>query len=68
VGVEVDGPPHFFSNQPDVPTGEVLLKWRMLDKGVERGLLQGWVSVRDGSARELANVGKVVREVEKGTR
>jgi hypothetical protein len=63
VGVEVDGPPHFFSNRPDVPTGDTLLKRRMLDKGVELGLLQGWVWVRDGSASELANVGEAVRRV-----
>jgi hypothetical protein len=68
VGVEVDGPPHFFSNRPDVPTGETVLKRRMLEKGVELGLLQGWVSVRNGSARELAKVGEAVRRVERGTR
>jgi hypothetical protein len=68
VGVEVDGSPHFFSNRPDVPTGEVLIKWRMLEKGVELGLLQGWVSVQNGSARELAKVGEAVRRVERGTR
>jgi hypothetical protein len=68
VGVEVDGPPHFFSNRPDVPTGETLLKRRMLEKGVELGLLQGWVSVRNGSAGELAKVGEAVRRVERGTR
>jgi hypothetical protein len=61
VGVEVDGPPHFFSNRPDVPTGKTLIKWRMLEKGVELGLLQGWVSVRDGSARELVKVVEAVR-------
>jgi hypothetical protein len=68
VGVEVDGPPHFFSNRPDVPTGDTLIKWRMLDKGVELGLLQGWVSVQNGSARELAKVEEAVRRLERGTR
>jgi hypothetical protein len=68
VGVEVDGSSHFFSNRPDVPTGEVMLKWRMLEKGVELGLLQGWVSVRNGSERELAKVVEAVRWVERGTR
>jgi hypothetical protein len=63
VGVEVDGPPHFFSNRPDVPTGVTVLKRRMLEKGVELGLLQGWVSVRDGSERELAKVVEAVRRV-----
>jgi hypothetical protein len=63
VGVEVDGPPHFFSNRPDVPTGDTVIKWRMLEKGVELGLLQGWVSVRDGSARELAKVEEAVRRL-----
>jgi hypothetical protein len=45
-----------------------LLKRRMLDKGVELGLLQGWVSVQNGSARELAKVVETVRRVERGTR
>jgi hypothetical protein len=66
VGVEVDGPPHFFRNRPDVPTGDTLIKWRMLEKGVELGLLQGWVSVQNGSARELAKVREAVRRVERG--
>jgi hypothetical protein len=68
VGVEVDGPPHFFSNRPDVPTGDTLIKWRMLEKGVELGLLQGWVSVQNGSARELAKVVEAMRRVERGRR
>jgi uncharacterized protein (DUF3820 family) len=67
VGVEVDGPPHFFRNRADVPTGETLIKWRMLEKGVELGLLQGWVSVQNGSAGELAKVAEAVSRVRGGT-
>jgi hypothetical protein len=66
VGVEVDGPPHFFRNRADMPTGVTMLKRRMLDKGVELGLVQGWVWVRDGSARELEKVVEAVRRVERG--
>jgi hypothetical protein len=39
----------------------------MLDKGVELGLLQGWVSVQNGSARELVKVREAVRRVEGGS-
>jgi hypothetical protein len=45
-----------------------MIKRRMLEKGVELGLLQGWVSVQNGSARELAKVGEALRRVERGTR
>jgi hypothetical protein len=45
-----------------------VLKRRMLEKGVELGLVQGWVWVRDGSAGELTKVGEAVRRVEEGTR
>jgi hypothetical protein len=61
VGVEVDGPVHFFSNGPDVPTGSTLLKWRMLDRAVELGLLQRWVSVRGAGEGELEKVAQAVQ-------
>jgi hypothetical protein len=65
VAVEADGRLHFFSNAPDMPTGECVLKWKMLDKAVEMGLLQGWVSVRDDTGAELEKVFEVVKRLQK---
>lgn len=66
VGVGVDGPTHFFSNRPELPMGDALIRWRLLDKAVELGVLQGWVSVRDGSAEEMEKVQQAVQAVKVG--
>jgi hypothetical protein len=45
VAVEADGPHHSFSNDKQVPTGTTALKRRLLDLAMQRGELDGWVSV-----------------------
>jgi hypothetical protein len=65
VGVEVDGPSHFFVNRPQEPMGHTLLKRRLLDRAMERGELQGWVSVRNASAGAMRQVDEAVKTVER---
>lgn len=45
IAVEVDGPYHFFTNQPQEPTGRTVFKRRLMDLAVQRRQLGGWVSV-----------------------
>jgi hypothetical protein len=65
VGVEVDGPSHFFVNRPQEAMGQTLLKRRLLDRAVERGELQGWVSVRNASAGAMRQVDEAVKMAER---
>lgn len=58
MGVVVSDATDYFMNHPDVPTGEALYRWRMLDRAKEVGLVQEWVSVRDASEAEI---GKIVQ-------
>jgi hypothetical protein len=67
VGVEVDGPFHFFVNRPQEAMGHTLLKRRLLDRAVERGELQGWVSVRDASAKAMRQVDEAVKTAERSS-
>jgi hypothetical protein len=61
VAVEVDGPTHFFSNLPLVPTGATRLKRRLLLGAVkrgERGELGGFTWVEYGAWDEADKAGQ----------
>lgn len=61
VGVEVEGPVHFFTNLPDAHTGECGIKWAMLNRAVELGWMDAWVSVRHARADEMEKVDEAVQ-------